>query len=119
MEKSKGDGLYNILRSVFIIGAIVLVLWYAASCADSAEEKAREQREEEDEKLVRDTREEVLAEVYDELPPLGDIFFDAYDPDDLESDYENGNITAEEVLEQYRALYNAIGDAMAESDFYR
>lgn len=108
MKKSKGDWLYNILRSVFIIGAIVLVLWYAASCADESEAKAREQREEEDAELVRETEMRVWEEAKELLPPVSDIIMDALEPGEIEYCIEEGLMTPEEVAEEYRKLYDAL-----------
>lgn len=122
-EKKKAGSVLEriggVIRVLAIAGAVVLALWLFGSCADSAEEKARNESDEREERIVEETERRVMDHVYDVMPPLEDILSDAYNPDDLENDIKDGVISLEEAAAYYRSLYEAVEDAYTSSELYK
>ena len=112
------DVIFKILKFAFIVGIIAFCLWMFNSCEKEQETKRRTSEEEHDAEIYKRAKDEVWDQVTDELPPLQDILWDAYYPDDLESDLMHGNISFEDAIREYRKLYEAFADAVRESDLY-
>ena len=111
--------IYGILASVLKVGLVLLAIWIFFSWASSSEKAAQKRQDDRETEIIRETEDSIMSYVYDELPDLESVLIDAYYPDDLRNEYEDGFRTAEEILDEYEALYNSIERAKDESELYK